>query len=151
MYCLGERSKPWAGVRRKRCKHAFQKSSSKFVKGGLQFLLGMIFASLLGANNAFGENFPCFGNAIADGEHAPVLVVGSNVFRVAGDQLFEVSFRRGGIPFFHAFHREAVTAKSIERIFLDESLEHLPAFCACLGRAHMWRIITARMASANSK
>lgn len=117
----------------------------------MQFIASVVFTSLLGANNAFGEDFPCFRDAIASGEHAPVLVVCGNVFRVAADELFEVSFRRGNIAFFHALHREAVAAEGIQGIFLDELLEHLSSFCACLGRAHMWRIIAAGMASANSE
>ncbi|MFZ0922330.1 MAG: hypothetical protein WA020_04665, partial [Candidatus Acidiferrales bacterium] len=102
----------------------------------MQFLLGMSFAGLLGAKNTFGENLSRFSNAIASGEHAPVLVVSGDIVRVAGDELFEVSFRGGDIAFFHALHREAVAAESIERIFLNELLEHLPAVCACLGCAH---------------
>ena len=116
----------------------------------MQFLASVLFASLLRAGNSGRKDLSRLGDAIASSQQAPELVIGGNVIRVIGEQSFEVGFRCGGIPFFHALHGQAVAAEGVERIFFYELFENLPAFCACLGRAHIWRIIAAGIAGANA-
>lgn len=103
----------------------------------MHFLLRMSIPGLRGARNAFAKNLAGFIGAILQSKKPPQLIVRSDIFGMGGDELREVRFGGGEVPFVRAFHSQAVTCERICRIFLSELFEHLPALAGCWGGVHI--------------